>query len=70
MKDQLFYVQKGREALTKAIGILEDGEGWKVEIAEVSRTDMNPSTPRRCSNPAPPKKRTVFRATETSSTAR
>uniref|UniRef100_A0A665X7P2 START domain-containing protein 1 n=1 Tax=Echeneis naucrates TaxID=173247 RepID=A0A665X7P2_ECHNA len=33
-KDQLFYVQKGQEAMRKALSMLEDKEGWKVEIAE------------------------------------
>lgn len=40
MKDQLFYVNKGQEALGKAIRVLESKEGWKVEITEVSWTDM------------------------------
>lgn len=40
MKDQLFYVNKGQEALRKAIRVLESKEGWKVEITEVSWTDI------------------------------
>lgn len=34
-EDQLFYVQQGQEAMRKALSMLEDTEGWKVEIAEV-----------------------------------
>uniref|UniRef100_H3BWB3 START domain-containing protein 1 n=1 Tax=Tetraodon nigroviridis TaxID=99883 RepID=H3BWB3_TETNG len=34
MKDQLFYVKKGQEALKKALRVLESKEGWKVEITE------------------------------------
>lgn len=34
-EDQLFYVQQGQEAMKKALSLLEDKEGWKVEIAEV-----------------------------------
>ncbi|KAM4526931.1 steroidogenic acute regulatory protein, mitochondrial [Fundulus diaphanus] len=33
-EDQLFYMQHGKEALRKAVGMLEDREGWKVEIKE------------------------------------
>ncbi|XP_076616463.1 steroidogenic acute regulatory protein, mitochondrial [Chaetodon auriga] len=33
-EDQLFYVQQGQEAMRKALSMLEDKEGWKVEIAE------------------------------------
>uniref|UniRef100_UPI0037E76C65 steroidogenic acute regulatory protein, mitochondrial n=1 Tax=Semicossyphus pulcher TaxID=241346 RepID=UPI0037E76C65 len=33
-EDQLFYVQQGREAMRKALGILEDKDGWKVDITE------------------------------------
>ncbi|XP_072230089.1 steroidogenic acute regulatory protein, mitochondrial [Leuresthes tenuis] len=33
-EDQLFYVQQGQEAMGKALGILENSEGWKVEIKE------------------------------------
>uniref|UniRef100_A0A8C4NTX5 START domain-containing protein 1 n=1 Tax=Dicentrarchus labrax TaxID=13489 RepID=A0A8C4NTX5_DICLA len=33
-EDQLFYVQQGQEAMTNALNMLEDKEGWKVEIAE------------------------------------
>lgn len=40
MKDQLFYVKKGQEALRKAIKVLESKEGWKVEITEVGGIDM------------------------------
>lgn len=35
-EDQLFYVQQGQEAMRKALSMLEDKEGWKVEIAEVT----------------------------------
>ena len=35
-EDKLLYVQQGQEAIRKALGILEDKEGWKVEIAEVT----------------------------------
>lgn len=40
MKDQLFYVNKGQEALRKAIRVLESHESWKVEITEVSWSDI------------------------------
>ncbi|XP_035525276.1 steroidogenic acute regulatory protein, mitochondrial [Morone saxatilis] len=33
-EDQLFYVQQGQEAMRNALSMLEDKEGWKVEIAE------------------------------------
>ncbi|XP_040885107.1 steroidogenic acute regulatory protein [Toxotes jaculatrix] len=33
-EDQLFYVQQGQEAMRKALSMLEDKEGWKVEITE------------------------------------
>uniref|UniRef100_A0A3Q2QMG1 START domain-containing protein 1 n=1 Tax=Fundulus heteroclitus TaxID=8078 RepID=A0A3Q2QMG1_FUNHE len=33
-EDQLFYMRHGKEALRKAVGMLEDTEGWKVEIKE------------------------------------
>ncbi|KAF7204257.1 steroidogenic acute regulatory protein, mitochondrial [Nothobranchius furzeri] len=33
-EDQLFYVRHGREAMRKALCMLEDSEGWKVEIKE------------------------------------
>ncbi|CAB1416751.1 unnamed protein product [Pleuronectes platessa] len=33
-EDQLFYVQQGRGAMRKALSMLEDKDGWKVEIAE------------------------------------
>ncbi|KAM9716558.1 steroidogenic acute regulatory protein, mitochondrial [Menidia menidia] len=33
-EDQLFYVQRGREAMRKALGILEINEGWQVEMKE------------------------------------
>ncbi|KAK5600169.1 hypothetical protein CRENBAI_006685 [Crenichthys baileyi] len=33
-EDQLFYIQHGKEALRKAVSMLEDREGWKVEIKE------------------------------------
>nr|AGV29989.1 steroidogenic acute regulatory protein isoform 2 [Paralichthys olivaceus] len=32
--DQLFYVQQGRGAMRKALSMLEDKDGWKVEIRE------------------------------------
>lgn len=35
-EDQLFYVQQGQEAMRKALSMLEDKEGWKLEIAEVT----------------------------------
>lgn len=37
MKDQLFYVKQGQEALRKATRILENKEGWNEEITEVGR---------------------------------
>ncbi|XP_073346190.1 steroidogenic acute regulatory protein, mitochondrial [Pagrus major] len=33
-EDQLFFVQQGREAMRKALSMLEDEEGWKVEVTE------------------------------------
>uniref|UniRef100_A0A3Q1FCE1 START domain-containing protein 1 n=1 Tax=Acanthochromis polyacanthus TaxID=80966 RepID=A0A3Q1FCE1_9TELE len=33
-EDELFYVQQGRCAMSKALSILEDKEGWKHEITE------------------------------------
>ncbi|XP_045924896.1 steroidogenic acute regulatory protein, mitochondrial isoform X2 [Micropterus dolomieu] len=33
-EDQLFYVQQGQEAMRKALSMLEDKQGWKVEITE------------------------------------
>ncbi|XP_061565345.1 steroidogenic acute regulatory protein, mitochondrial [Cololabis saira] len=33
-EDQLFYVQQGQEAMKKALNMLEDRDGWKVEIKE------------------------------------
>lgn len=35
-EDQLFYIQHGKEALRKAVSMLEDREGWKLEIQEVT----------------------------------
>ncbi|XP_029312220.1 steroidogenic acute regulatory protein, mitochondrial [Cottoperca gobio] len=32
--DQLFHVQQGQEAMRKALCMLEDTQGWKVEITE------------------------------------
>uniref|UniRef100_A0A3P8TVQ4 START domain-containing protein 1 n=1 Tax=Amphiprion percula TaxID=161767 RepID=A0A3P8TVQ4_AMPPE len=32
-EDELFYVQQGRGAMSKALSMLEDKEGWKFEIA-------------------------------------
>ncbi|XP_028286188.1 steroidogenic acute regulatory protein, mitochondrial [Parambassis ranga] len=32
--DRLLYVQQGREAMRKALSMLEDKDGWKVEITE------------------------------------
>lgn len=40
MKDQRLYVKQGQEALRKATRILENKEGWNVEITEVGRTDV------------------------------
>ena len=33
--DELFYVQQGRGAMRTALSMLEDKDGWKVEMAEV-----------------------------------
>ncbi|XP_054454364.1 steroidogenic acute regulatory protein, mitochondrial [Anoplopoma fimbria] len=33
-EDQLLYVQQGQEAMRKALCLLEDTQGWKVEITE------------------------------------
>uniref|UniRef100_A0A3Q3WZS9 START domain-containing protein 1 n=1 Tax=Mola mola TaxID=94237 RepID=A0A3Q3WZS9_MOLML len=33
-EDQLFFVRQGQEAMRKALSMLEDEEGWKVEITE------------------------------------
>ncbi|XP_075949272.1 steroidogenic acute regulatory protein, mitochondrial [Anarhichas minor] len=33
-EDQLLYVQQGQEAMRKALCMLEDTQGWKVEITE------------------------------------
>nr|XP_020460944.1 steroidogenic acute regulatory protein, mitochondrial-like isoform X1 [Monopterus albus] len=33
-EDQLFYVQQGQEAMRKALTMLEDKDGWKVENTE------------------------------------
>lgn len=41
MKDQLVYVEQGQEALRKAIRILENMEGWTVELTEVCWVDVN-----------------------------
>lgn len=38
MKDQLLYVKQGQEALRKATRILENKDGWNVEITEVGQT--------------------------------
>lgn len=35
-EEELFYVQHGREAMRKALSILEDREDWEVEIEEVT----------------------------------
>ncbi|XP_027145487.1 steroidogenic acute regulatory protein, mitochondrial isoform X1 [Larimichthys crocea] len=35
-EDQLFYVQQGQEAMRIALTMLEDKEGWKVEITETN----------------------------------
>jgi len=43
-EDQLFYVQEGQEAMGKALSILENSEGWKVEIKEVTSTNEAPSS--------------------------
>lgn len=40
MKDRLLYVKQGQEALRKATRILENKEGWNVEITEVGQTDV------------------------------
>ncbi|XP_008293107.1 steroidogenic acute regulatory protein, mitochondrial [Stegastes partitus] len=32
--DELFYEQQGREAMSKALSMLEDKDGWKAEITE------------------------------------
>lgn len=34
-QDQLFYVQQGQEAMRKALSMLEDKDGWKVEVTQV-----------------------------------
>lgn len=34
-EEELFYVHQGQEAMSKALDMLEDKEGWKTEIAEV-----------------------------------
>lgn len=39
-EDQMFYVQQGQEALKKALSILTEKEGWKVEITEVQLTNF------------------------------
>uniref|UniRef100_A0A8C9XVZ5 START domain-containing protein 1 n=1 Tax=Sander lucioperca TaxID=283035 RepID=A0A8C9XVZ5_SANLU len=33
-EDQLFYIQQGQEAMRKALCMLEDTQGWKVEVTE------------------------------------
>ncbi|XP_015254982.1 steroidogenic acute regulatory protein, mitochondrial [Cyprinodon tularosa] len=33
-EDHLFYIQQGKDALRKAVNMLEDREGWRVEIKE------------------------------------
>ncbi|XP_034564329.1 steroidogenic acute regulatory protein, mitochondrial [Notolabrus celidotus] len=33
-EDQLFFIEQGQEAMRKAVSMLEDKEGWRVEIAE------------------------------------
>ncbi|XP_041671633.1 steroidogenic acute regulatory protein, mitochondrial [Cheilinus undulatus] len=33
-EDELFYLQQGQEAMKKALSILDDKDGWRVEIAE------------------------------------
>lgn len=35
-EDQLLYVQKGQEAMRKALCMLEDTQGWKVETEVTS----------------------------------
>lgn len=40
MKDQLLYVKQGQEALRKATTILENKDGWNVEITEVGQNDV------------------------------
>lgn len=40
MKDQLLYVKQGQEALRKATRILENKDGWNVELTEVGQTDV------------------------------
>lgn len=35
-EEQLIYVQQGQDAMKKALNMLEDREGWKVEIKEVT----------------------------------
>ncbi|XP_047465389.1 steroidogenic acute regulatory protein, mitochondrial [Mugil cephalus] len=33
-EDEMFYVQQGQEAMRKALSMLEDRDGWEVEITE------------------------------------
>lgn len=35
-KDQLFFTEQGQKAMRNALSMLEDKEGWRVEIAEVT----------------------------------
>lgn len=35
-EDQQFFIRQGQEAIRKALSMLEDKEGWKVEITEVT----------------------------------
>ncbi|XP_042252859.1 steroidogenic acute regulatory protein [Thunnus maccoyii] len=33
-EDQLFYIQQGQEGMRKALNILEEKDGWKIEITQ------------------------------------
>lgn len=35
-KEDQLYVQHGQEAMRKALSVLEEKEGWKLEVAEVT----------------------------------
>lgn len=35
-EDQLLYIQQGQEAMRKALNMLEEKDGWKVEITQVT----------------------------------
>lgn len=50
---ELSYIQQGEEAMQKALGILNNQEGWKKESQQVSKGGSEkPAVPLACPRPA------------------